>query len=57
MGEIENSVTSSLDMLVKNPILIIAYFTTLLVISWQLTLFTLLVVPLMGWVMGTVGKN
>lgn len=57
VGEIENSVTSSLDMLVKNPILIIAYFTTLLVISWQLTLFTLLVVPLMGWVMGTVGKN
>jgi len=57
VGEIENSVTSSLDMLVKNPILIIAYFTTLLVISWQLTLFTLLVVPLMGWVMGTVGKK
>lgn len=57
VGEIENSVTSSLDMLVKNPILIIAYFTTLLIISWQLTLFTLLVVPLMGWVMGTVGKK
>ena len=57
VGEIENSVTSSLDMLVKNPILIIAYFTTLLVISWQLTLFTLLVVPLMGWVMGTVCKK
>ena len=57
VGEIENSVTSSLDMLVKNPILIIAYFTTLLVISWQLTLFTLLVVPWMGWVMGTVGKK
>jgi ATP-binding cassette subfamily B protein/subfamily B ATP-binding cassette protein MsbA len=55
--EIETSVTSSLDMLIKNPILILFYFTTLIVTSWQLTLFTILVLPAMGWVMGTVGKK
>ncbi|MBR1687943.1 MAG: ABC transporter ATP-binding protein [Prevotella sp.] len=55
--EIENSIMSSLDMLFKNPILIIAYFTTLLVISWQLTLFTLIIVPVMGWLMGFVGRK
>lgn len=57
VSEVENSVTSSLDMLIKNPILIIAYFATLIAISWQLTLFTLLVLPGMGWIMGTVGKK
>ncbi|MGI6218306.1 MAG: ABC transporter ATP-binding protein [Bacteroidaceae bacterium] len=57
VGEIENSITSSLDMLVKNPILILIYFASLIVISWQLTLFTLLVLPLMGWLMGTVGRK
>ncbi|EOS16520.1 ABC transporter ATP-binding protein [Phocaeicola sartorii] len=57
VGEVENSITSSLDMLIKNPILIVMYFGTLLVTSWQLTLFTLLVVPGMGWVMGKVGKK
>lgn len=55
--EVETSVMSSLDMLLKNPILIIAYFGTLIVISWQLTLFTLLVLPVMGWVMGVVGRK
>ncbi len=55
--EIENSIMSSLDMLFKNPILIIAYFATLLAISWQLTLFTLAVVPVMGWFMGFVGRK
>ena len=45
--EIENSIMSSLDMLFKNPILIVFYFATLLVISWQLTLFTLVIVPIM----------
>ena len=55
--EIENSIMSSLDMLFKNPILIIAYFATLLVISWQLTLFTILFVPIMGWIMGKVGRK
>ncbi len=55
--EIESSIMSSLDMLFKNPILIIAYFTTLLVISWQLTLFTIIFVPIMGWAIGAVGKK
>ena len=55
--EIENSIMSSLDMLFKNPILIIAYFSTLMMISWKLTLFTLCVLPLMGWFMGFVGKQ
>lgn len=55
--EIENSIMSSLDMLFKNPILIIAYFATLLCISWQLTLFTILFVPVMGWIMGKVGRK
>lgn len=57
VGEVENSITSSLDMLMKNPILIISYFTTLLIMSWQLTLFTVLVLPGMGWIMGKVGKK
>lgn len=55
--EIESSIMSSLDMLFKNPILIIFYFATLVIISWQLTLFTLIFVPLMGWVMGAVGRK
>ena len=55
--EIESSIMSSLDMLFKNPVLIIAYFATLLVISWQLTLFTILFVPIMGWIMGKVGRK
>lgn len=55
--EVETSVTSSLDMLLKNPILILFYFTTLIVTSWQLTLFTILVLPGMGWIMGRVGKR
>ena len=57
VAEVENSIMSSLDMLFKNPILIIAYFSTLLVISWQLTLFTLVFVPVMGWFMGMVGRK
>lgn len=57
VGEVENSITSSLDMLIKNPILIVMYFATLLVTSWQLTLFTLIVLPGMAWAMGTVGKK
>jgi ATP-binding cassette subfamily B protein/subfamily B ATP-binding cassette protein MsbA len=57
VNEVETSVTSSLDMLIKNPILILIYFVTLIMISWELTVFTLLVVPGLGWVMGTVGKK
>lgn len=55
--EVENSIMSSLDMLFKNPILIVAYFTTLLIISWQLTLFTIIFVPVFGWFMGVVGRK
>ncbi len=55
--EIEVSIMSSLDMLFKNPILIIIYFSTLVFISWQLTLFTLLFVPLFGWLMGYIGRR
>ena len=55
--EIENSITSSLDLLMKNPILIILYFSTLIITSWELTLFTVLVLPGMGWLMGKVGKK
>lgn len=55
--EVESSIMASLDMLFKNPILILAYFTTMMFVSWQLTLFTLLFVPLMGWVMGLVGRR
>ena len=57
VGEIENSITSSLDMLIKNPILIIIYFATLIFISWELTLFTIAVVPLMAWGMSAIGKK
>lgn len=55
--EVENSITGSIEMLIKNPILILFYFTALLVISWQMTAFTILFAPLMIWVMGVVGKN
>lgn len=57
VNEVENSIMSSLDMLFKNPILIVAYFATLIFISWQLTLFTLVFVPIMGWFMGYVGRK
>ena len=55
--EIENSIMASLEMLFKNPILIISYFAALVFISWQLTLFTLIIVPIMGWFMGYVGRK
>lgn len=55
--EIENSIMSSIDMLFKNPILIIIYFATLVFISWQLTLFTIVFVPVFGWFMGYVGRK
>jgi len=57
VNQIEYSITSSLDMLIKNPILIAFYFGTLLVTSWQLTLFTLASVPLMAWGMSAIGKK
>lgn len=55
--EIENSIMASLDMLFKNPILIVAYFLILVAISWELTLFTIIFVPIMGWFMGFVGRR
>ena len=55
--EIESSIMSSLDMIFKNPILIVSYFTALILISWQLTLFTLVFVPVFGWFMGFVGRK
>lgn len=55
--EVENSIMASIDMLFKNPILIIAYFATLLIISWELTLFTIVFVPIFGWLMGIVGRK
>lgn len=55
--EVENSIMASLDMLFKNPVLIVAYFATLIVISWQLTVFTIVFVPIFGWFMGYVGRK
>ena len=55
--EIENSIMASLEMLFKNPILIVSYFAALLFISWELTLFTLIIVPIMGWFMGWIGRK
>lgn len=57
VNEVENSVMSSLDMLFKNPILILIYLTTMTILSWQLTLFVLVVLPVMGFVMGRVGRT
>ena len=57
VGEVENSIMSVLDMLIKNPILIIIYFAVLLFISWELTLFTIVVVPVLGWIMGVIGRQ
>ena len=55
--EIESSIMASLDMLFKNPILIISYFAALVITSWQLTLFTIIFVPIFGWFMGIVGAK
>lgn len=57
VAEVENSIVSSLDMLIKNPIFIVIYFTTLLYISWELTLFTICVMPAVGWIMGVIGRK
>ena len=57
VGEVENSIVSSLDMLIKNPILIIIYFLTLVYLSWELTLFTICVIPALGWIMGAIGRK
>ena len=55
--EVETSITASLDMLIKNPILIVFYFGALIFISWKMTLFTILFAPLMLWIMGWIGRK
>ena len=55
--EVESSVAGSIEMLIKNPILITIYFIAMVVISWELTTFTIIFAPVMIWVMGVVGKN
>lgn len=57
INEVENSIMSTLDMIIKNPILIIFYFSALLFTSWELTVFTILVVPALGWAMGAIGRQ
>ncbi len=57
VNEVDASINASLDMIIKNPIFILVYVGTLIVISWKLTLFTLLVVPLLAWGIGSVGKK
>ena len=57
VNEIETSIMSSLDMLFKNPILILIYLVGMIAISWQLTLFVLILLPIAGYVMGQVGKK
>lgn len=57
VGEIENSITGSLEMIIKNPILIVCYFGVLLYVSWELTLFTIIVLPLLGTLMGRIGRR
>lgn len=54
---VENSLTSSLDMLIRNPIALVVCFITLFTVSWQLTLFVLVILPLAGWVMGSVSRK
>ena len=56
-SEVENSIMGSLDMIIKNPILLVCYFGVLLYTSWQLTVFTIIVLPLMGWIMGRIGRK
>ena len=57
VGEVETSIVTSLDMLIKNPIFIVIYFTTLVCVSWELTVFTICVFPIVGWVMGSIGRK
>lgn len=54
---VENSLTSSIDMLIRNPIALVVCFITLFTVSWQLTLFVLVVLPLAGWIMGVISRK
>ena len=57
VAEVENSIMSSLDMMFKNPVMIIVCLIMMIVISWQLTVFVLLLLPVVGLIMGKVGKS
>lgn len=57
VGAVENSITSSIDMLIRQPIAIIVCFATMITVSWQLTLFVIVVAPLAGWIMGSVSRK
>ena len=57
VNEVENSVMSSLEMMLKNPIMIVVFLTTMFIISWELTIFVFVLLPIMGYVMGAVGKK
>lgn len=57
VAEIEYSIISILESLIKNPILIVIYLIALFAISWELTLFVLFVLPIAGYIMGAVGKR
>ena len=57
VGAVENSITSSIDMLIRQPIAIIVCFATMITVSWQLTLFVIIVAPLAGWIMGAVSRK
>ena len=57
VGEIDNSIASSLEIIFKNPLMILVYLTMMLIISWKLTLFVLILLPLSGWLIGTIGRN
>ncbi len=57
VAEVENSIMASLDMMFKNPVMIVVYLTTMFVISWELTLFVLVLLPVSGYIMGSIGKK
>ena len=57
VNEIESSIMQSVDLLFKNPLMVIACLTMMLIVSWQLTIFVLILLPLAGWVMGSVGRK
>ena len=55
--EVENSIMSSLDLMFKNPIMILACLTMMILVSWELTIFVFTLLPIAGFIMGTVGKR
>ena len=57
VNEVEASIMSALDVLFKDPIMILVYLLTLFVISWRLTLFVLILLPIAGWLIGRIGRS